>query len=161
MWSNISPVQIRQAVDSDASQMASLLREAFLEFRSDYTPEAFTATVLNAETIQNRLKEGPSWVAFENEILVGTASAVPKSGGLYIRSMAVSPRTRGQGIGKLLLVQVEDFATEKRFNHLILSTTPFLLNAIRLYESCGFQRNSDGPDDLCGTPLFTMVKILR
>ena len=43
---------------------------------------------------------------------------------------------------------------------MFLSTTPFLESAIRLYEKFGFQRTSDGPLDLFGTPLFTMQKSL-
>jgi hypothetical protein len=41
-----------------------------------------------------------------------------------------------------------------------VSTTPFLLRAITLYERCGFRRTGDGPEDLSGTPLFTMEKTL-
>jgi hypothetical protein len=43
---------------------------------------------------------------------------------------------------------------------LFLSTTPFLTHAIVLYEGLGFQRSNEGPHDLFGTPLFTMVKTL-
>jgi hypothetical protein len=41
---------------------------------------------------------------------------------------------------------------------MVLSTTPFLTAAISLYERFGFSRSIDGPHDLYGTPLFTMVK---
>ena len=37
-------------------------------------------------------------------------------------------------------------------------TTPFLSSAIRLYEGFGFRRTNDGPQELLGTPLFTMKK---
>ncbi len=56
---------------------------------------------------------------------------------------------------------VENVASEHGFRRLFLSTTPFLTSAIRLYERWGFQRSDEGPHDLHGTPLFTMVKILR
>jgi hypothetical protein len=39
-----------------------------------------------------------------------------------------------------------------------LSATPFLLRAIQFYENFGFARSAEGPHDLFGTPLFTMVK---
>jgi len=35
-----------------------------------------------------------------------------------------------------------------------------LSRAIRVYESFGFRRTEDGPQDLFGTPLFTMEKAL-
>jgi len=75
--------------------------------------------------------------------------------------MAVLPTARGQGTGELLLLQIESYATEQGCGRLVLSTTPFLRRAIRLYEKFGFRRNGGGPHDLCGTPLFTMEKVLR
>jgi hypothetical protein len=42
-----------------------------------------------------------------------------------------------------------------------LGTTPFLSRAIRLYENLGFKRSDDGPLDLYGTPLFSMIKSLQ
>jgi len=155
-----SAVRIRRAAASDASQIASLLFEAFSEFRSQYTPEAFATTVLYTETIQDRMKEGPFWVAIKNDKIVGTISAVAKKRALYLRSMAVSPEARGYGVGKLLLIEVENFAKNERFRYLTLSTTPFLTTAIRLYESFGFQRTEEGPHVLKGTPLFSMEKKL-
>ena len=79
---------------------------------------------------------------------------------LYIRGMAVHPHARGQHIGELLLSHIEQFARRKAFNRLFLSTTPFLDRAIRLYQSFGFRRTSEGPNGLFGTPLFTMEKSL-
>jgi ribosomal protein S18 acetylase RimI-like enzyme len=63
-------------------------------------------------------------------------------------------------IGELLLNQVERFAVAGGYQHLALSTTPFLTRAIRLYQQFGFQRTGEGPSDLFGTPPFTMVKLL-
>ena len=80
---------------------------------------------------------------------------------LYIRSMAVAPSARGYGVGKLLLRQMERSSLEEGFSRLTLKTTPFLTRAIRLYEHFGFQRNDDISDDLFGTPLITMEKILK
>lgn len=57
-------------------------------------------------------------------------------------------------------VTLDSFAFVHDYQRLTLSTTPFLLRAIRLYEQSGFRRISEGPDHLLGTPLFTMVKEL-
>jgi GNAT superfamily N-acetyltransferase len=87
-------------------------------------------------------------------------SVAPKGDALYIRSMAVDPVARGSGIGWALMKRIEEHATERGFKRLYLSTTPFLVGAIRLYEKCGFVSSEDGPDNLFGTPLFTMEKKL-
>jgi ribosomal protein S18 acetylase RimI-like enzyme len=146
------------AADSDA--IASVLHQAFVEYQPLYTPAAFAATTPESDRIRLRLDEGPIWVAVQSRSVVGTVSAVAKEAGVYVRGMALLPAARGQRVGWLLLEQIEAFARERELGRLYLSTTPFLLRAIRLYERFGFQRSDAGPHDLFGTPLFTMVKTL-
>ena len=154
-------VQIRMAVAEDASSIASVLREAFIEYEPLYTPEGFTATTPATAQVLDRIEEGPVWVVFDNDAIIGTVSVVPKEESLYVRGMAIVPAARGRKIGELLLRQVESFAAERGVKRLLLSTTPFLARAIQLYEHYGFKRSSRGPDHLFGTPLFSMEKILE
>jgi ribosomal protein S18 acetylase RimI-like enzyme len=156
-----SGVFLRRALIDEASAIASVLRYAFIEFEPLYTPAAFAATAPPSEQIQARWHEGPVWVAVQNEKLVGTVAAVPKNTGLYVRSLAVLPAARGQGIAEQLLRETERFAITHDYGCLFLSTTPILTSAIRLYGRFGFQRNGEGPRDLLGIPLFTMVKQLE
>jgi ribosomal protein S18 acetylase RimI-like enzyme len=149
------------AVPEDAPSIASVLHESFIEYKSRYTQEGFAATTPASDQIQNRMKEGPVWVVLHNNAIVGTVSVVPKGEALYVRGMAILPAARGQRIGELLLRQVEGFASEQGFKRLFLSTTPFLNRAIQLYEHYGFRRSREGADNLFGTPLFTMEKILE
>jgi len=151
---------IRRAVIDEAPVIAQVLHQAFVEFEAQYTPAAFAATTPASDQIQKRWNEGPVWVAVQFDRLVGTISAVPKMEGLYVRSMAVLPSARREGIGVLLLQTVEQFAVAQGFQRMFLSTTPFLTGAIRLYEQFGFYRSNDAPHELFGTPLFTMVKRL-
>ena len=160
MNERISQIQIRRATAMDVAEMASVLYESFIEYESLYTPEGFAATTPKSDRIQERLSEGPTWVALRDKAIVGTVSALPKEDELYVRSMAILPLARGRGIGKLLLEQVEHFAREHGHARLFLSTTPFLLRAIRLYEHFRFERSDEGLHDLFGTPLFTMSKRL-
>jgi ribosomal protein S18 acetylase RimI-like enzyme len=154
-------VQIRQAAPDDAAAIASLLRKSFVEFETLYTSEGFVATVGTPDMVKARIDEGPVWVAEENQAIVGTVSAVLKGDRLYIRGMAVDPTARGKRIGCKLLDRAEEFAIEKGRSCLFLSTTPFLSRAIKLYKDYGFHHNSEGPDNLFGTPLFTMIKTLN
>lgn len=153
-------VTVREAKPDDAESIASVLHEAFVEYQPLYTPEAFAATTPPSDQIQTRMNEGPVWVALRDDAIVGTVSAVPKGEALYVRGMGILPSARGQGIGELLLRDVETFASRHGYKRLFLSTTPFLTRAIRLYEHFGFQHSSEGPHDLFGTPLFTMSKAL-
>jgi ribosomal protein S18 acetylase RimI-like enzyme len=154
-------MRVRLAIQTDMPAVASLLARSFLEYKTSYNEKAFAATISTMGELRNRLSEGPVWVAVEGETVVGTVSGVPDGNALHIRSLAVSPGNRGQGLGKMLLNQAEDYAYEKGYTRLILSTTPFLTPAIRLYERCGFRRSNEGPTNRLGTPIFTMTKQLR
>jgi GNAT superfamily N-acetyltransferase len=153
-------LRVRRAAGAEASAIAEVLRRAFADYVGLYTPEAFAATVPSAEEIERRWSEGPVWVAMSDGRVVGTVGAVARADGLYVRSLGILPPFRGQGAGRLLLGQVERFAREQGCGRLFLSTTPFLLPAIRLYERWGFRRSAHGPHELFGTPLFTMDKPL-
>ena len=156
----MSDLQIQYAVEADAPAIASVLHDAFIEYKSFYTRGGFDATVLASEQVKERMREGPVWIVLRDGSVVATGAAIQKGASLYVRGMAVSPDSRGEKIGELLLSEVEKFATEKGIRRLFLSTTPFLARAIRLYEKWGFRRTTESPPDLFGTPLFTMEKIL-
>ncbi len=154
-------MKIRLAASSDASAVANLIFQSFIEYKASYTDEAFAATCPSRIEVENRLAEGPVWIAVDDETVVGTVSGVLLGSALLVRSLAVLPSERGQGTGELLLDQVENYAYENGYTRLVLSTTPFLTPAIRLYEQLGFGRSSEGPNNRFGTPIFTMVKELK
>lgn len=153
-------VAIRRSESSDAPVISKLLYESFAEYKPLYTEGGFAATALGEEQILNRMQEGPIWIASREGAVVGTVAAVAKGESIYVRGMAVLPAARGAGAGSALLREVEDWASGEGRGRLFLSTTPFLSSAIRLYERFGFRRMSEDPQDLFGTPLFTMEKIV-
>jgi N-acetylglutamate synthase-like GNAT family acetyltransferase len=157
---SVPAVGVRQATAADAPAISAILHEAFSEYRRLYTDAGFAATAISAEHMQQRLTEGPVWVALVGDTMVGTAAVLEKGPDWYIRGMAVIPAARGHHIGEILLVRIEERAQENHVRRLFLSTTPFLHRAIRLYEKCGFRPTDDGPQDLFGTPLLVMEKLL-
>jgi len=154
-------VEISRATADEAASIASVLHQAFVEYQSLYTAEAFAITPPTSAEIEQRWNEGPIWSVVKDGRLVGTIAGVATGDALYLRSMALVPSARGQGIGKMLLVEVESFARAGGFQRMVLSTTPFLDDAIRLYQGFGFKRTREGPHGLAGTPLFTMEKAVR
>ena len=145
----------------DAPAIARILRASFEEYRGLYTDRAFAVTTPSADSIAQRMEEGPAWVAQHGELIFGTISAIVRDDGLYLRGMAVCPLWRGQKVGWAMLEQAEAFARRAGNRRLYLSTTPFLSRAIRLYENYGFLQSDEGPHEVLGTPLFTMVKRLN
>ena len=149
---------MRLARAGEAAELAGVLLDAFEAYRPLYTPAAFAATTPSADQIRQRWDEGPVWIALQDGRAIGTVSAMPRVADLYMRSMAVVPESRGAGGGRALLAVVEAFAASHGHSRIVLSTTPFLADAIRLYERAGFSRVAEGPADLAGTPLFTLQK---
>ncbi len=158
----IDDIQIRRAAPEDAPAITGLLYEAFSEFKSNYTPEAFAIVTPLVEEIAGRFGKGAMWVAVLDEEIVGTVSFVPEPEWLYIRSMAVSPEAQGMGIGHKLLDEIEEYAIENGFDRLFLYTTYFSTDAIRLYEKQGFIRGRDTTaEEWYGTPGLAMDKKLN
>jgi len=156
---NDSPLRLRLARAGDEIAISSVLLEAFREYLPQYTPAGFAATTPSPTEVLRRIEEGPVWLAMIESDIVGTVSAVLRGERvLYIRGMAVLPQARGLRTGNFLFELIQEYAKEKGCTKLVLSTTPFLDRAIRLYERLGFVRTDEGPDDLHGTPLFTMEK---
>ena len=156
----MADVTVRRANPEDAAMIASVLYDSFAEFRPFYTDRGFAATAVNAAEVLARLREGPAWVALVQDSIRGTVAVFARGDALYIRGMAVLPEGRGQGVGRELLRQVEIFAAAEGHRTLVLTTTPFLNSAIRLYQRSGFSRTATGAGDLFGTPLLTMEKTL-
>jgi ribosomal protein S18 acetylase RimI-like enzyme len=154
-----SSARVRLAQPSDSAAIASTLHAAFSGFEASYTALAFAATAPTPEEVAGRFAEGPIWVATQDHRVLGTVSVVPQGRDLYIRSMAVHPTARGQGIASRLLLAIEDFAMAEGYGRLVLTTTPFLAAAIALYERAGFRLTGEH-GDLFGTPLLWMAKDL-
>ena len=152
-------VQVRRAKQRDATAIALLIRQSFREHEPSYTPQAFDLATPRKHEIENRIREWAVWVAIHRNEIVGTISAHSEGSALQIRSMAVHPSMRGQGIGKSLLTRIEDFASANGYKRLLLNTTPFMHSAIRLYEAFGFGFTGT-EQNWFGTRLRTMTKQL-
>jgi len=153
-------VRIRRATEHDVDAIAHVLRGSFAEYERLYTREGYAATTPDPARLRERLAEGPTWIALEDDGVIGTVSAVARDDGIYVRSMAVAPAARGRRVARELMEHLLVYAVEQKATRLHLSTTPFLFAAIRLYESLGFRRSGEPPHDLHGTPLVTMTKPL-
>lgn len=67
-----STLTIQRAQLSDASAIASVIRCAFAEFERLYTSDASAATCLPPSGVEQRIGEGPVWIALST-----TSSGAP------------------------------------------------------------------------------------
>lgn len=83
------------------------------------------------------------FLCVEDASVVGMAWCHPiqrfKERRLHIASIAVMPQSRGSGIGKKLLKEIENYARDNKYVGIDLLVTANNLNAVALYENNGFK----------------------
>lgn len=79
-------------------------------------------------------------VVYENEVAIG-CGAFKKfdETTAEIKRMFVLPNHRNKGIAKIILQEIESWATKFGYSSYILETSPKLTAAITLYEKSGYQ----------------------
>jgi putative acetyltransferase len=154
-------ITIRHAASADAQAILDCLQIAFEPYRTSYTPEAFTDTVLTLETLRHRLSSMFVFVAVtEAGDIVGTiACAVLNANEGHLRGMAVLPDWQGRGIAERLLQTAESELATPKCARVTLDTTQPLLRAMRFYEKHGY-RPSGRITNFFGMPLHEYVKDL-
>lgn len=153
-------ITIRRATRADCEGILWCLHSAFEPFQSQYTPGAYSDTVLNLNTLQERLREMAVFVAMpDSGEVIGTISCNALNGEGHLRGMAVLPSWQGRGISKGLLDRAESHLRESGCNRVTLDTTEPLKRAIRFYERNGFCATGRTVD-FFGMPLFEYEKRL-
>ena len=89
--------------------------------------------------IKLRISELPAYVAKSNGKLVGFISYVPFEENMLIAALAVLPEYQGGGIGKALVLKVEEKARQLSKRRLLVSTSNDDLPALAFYQKLGFQ----------------------
>jgi ribosomal protein S18 acetylase RimI-like enzyme len=152
---------IRRATEADASGILDCLAAAFEPYRSSYTRDAYSDTVLTPETLSQRLTTMQVFVAFgPGEEIIGTiACAIAGESECHLRGMAVLPQFQGRGTAEGLLKTAEAALSRQGCSRVTLDTTEPLLRAMRFYEKHGY-RPSGKVIDFFGMPLHQFVKQL-
>ena len=152
---------IRRATEADARGILDCLAAAFEAYRSSYTRDAYSDTVLTPETLSQRLTTMQVFIAFSpSEGIVGTiACAIAGEGEGHLRGMAVLPEFQGRGIAESLLKTAEAALVQQGCSRVTLDATEPLLRAMRFYEKHGYGQ-SGKVIDFFGMPLHEFVKQL-
>jgi len=83
---------------------------------------------------------GQVFFAMQESNVIGTCAAIPVSDGTFeLAKLSVDPAARGKGVGRRLCETVVGYAREHGATEVVLTSNSALVNAIRLYESLGFQ----------------------
>jgi putative acetyltransferase len=132
---------IRDWQVGDRAPAAALINSVLSEYRLIGEPEGADQDVLTVEATY-WARGGEFWVVEQQQRIVGTAAYYPVARGenaVEIRKMYLLPEARGQGLGRYLLQSLEQAIAKRGFQQIWLETASVLFEAVRLYESSGYQ----------------------
>jgi putative acetyltransferase len=118
---------------------------AFRSLNEEWIAKWFRLEEKDRETLEHPQEKiiapgGQVYVAADAQTIVGTAALIRYSDGVYeLSKMAVSPETRGRGVGRKLLAFVLEQARALGAHTVFLGSSRKLENAVHLYESLGFR----------------------
>lgn len=141
---------VRPAEPHEYGVIGRLTVEAYEEYRPSI-PERFWASYqAELADVDSRAERGDVLVAIGADgRVVGSASLVPsrkRHDVLYLRYLAVSPSSRGRGIGRALMDAVVEHAREAGAGALEWQTAEFMRSARALYEHLGYEGRPEASD---------------
>ena len=132
---------IRNWEERDRTPVSEVIRSVLSEYGLGWEPNGADRDVLQVEECY-LATGGEFWVIEHQNQIVGTAAYYPIHRGekaVEIRKMYLLPSARGLGLGKYLLQQLEEAIASRGFQQIWIETASVLAEAVKLYESNGYQ----------------------
>lgn len=132
---------IRNWEIGDRTRAASVVSYVLSEYGLGWEPKGADKDVLQIEEFYLEAG-GEFWVIEHQNQLVGTGAYYPIKRGrkaVEIRKMYLLSSVRGLGLGKYLLQQLEAAIANRGFQEIWIETASVLVEAVKLYESNGYQ----------------------
>jgi GNAT superfamily N-acetyltransferase len=144
----VARVEIREAELGDHGWV--LERHAHLFEDQEAWGEPFIAMIarLVADYLEdNDPEREAAWVAELDGRRVGSVYCVRRSDEVaQLRLLFVDAEARGHGVGSKLVERCTEFARERGYERMMLSTVSPLKSAKRIYEAAGFKQTKEEPD---------------
>jgi GNAT superfamily N-acetyltransferase len=144
----VAHVEIREAELGDHGWV--LERHAHLFEDQEAWGEPFIAMIarLVADYLEdNDPEREAAWVAALDGRRVGSVYCVRRSDEVaQLRLLFVDVEARGHGVGSKLVERCIEFARERGYERMMLSTVSPLESAKRIYEAAGFKQTKEEPD---------------
>ena len=132
---------IRPWQTKDRSAAADVIRISLAEYGLGWEATGADRDVLEVEKYYLD-RGGEFWVVEDEGRIVGTSAYYPIERGekaVEIRKMYLLPIIRGKGLGRHLLGELERVITARGYQEIWIETASILAQAVRLYESSGYQ----------------------
>ena len=127
-----------QSLDREAA--ANVIKTVLEEYGLPWQPDLADRDVIEVEQAYLEVG-GEFWVVEQNETIVGTAAYQPIARGqnaVEIRKMYLLPEVRGIGLGRYLLLELENAIAIKDYQEIWIETASSLKEAVELYERNGY-----------------------
>jgi putative acetyltransferase len=132
---------VRSWQPGDRPTAAAVIATSLAEYGLTWDPDGADQDVLQVESAY-WARGGEFWVIERHGMVVGTAAYFPVSRGnnaVEIRKMYLAAPERGQGLGKVLLRELEAAIARRGYGQVWIETATVLAEAVRLYEQHGYQ----------------------
>ena len=133
--------RLRPANNKDCEKIANLVYDVLKEYNLKPDPQCTDANLKDIE--QSYFERGGAFYVLEEKdgSIIGAYGLYPvENQTCELRKMYLHSSYRGEGLGKLLLESALSKARQMRFKRITLETASVLKEAIRLYESYGFEK---------------------
>ena len=142
MFEQYENYTIRSWQPDDRQAAAEVIQNALAQYGLGWEPDGADRDVLEVEEYY-LARGGKFWVIeYEGEI-IGTSAYYPYphrgEKAVEIRKMYLSPKARGQGLGRYLLGELERSILAHGYHEIWIETASVLTAAVSLYEANGYQ----------------------
>ncbi len=122
---------------TNSHEIIRIIHAAFERYKNDPMPSS--ALFETAETIENELHSGLKvFGIFEDGELFGVVKATTYADYIYFARLAVLPNQQGKGIASALLLFLESYAKEQKYQRIECKVRKSENDNIRLYENIGY-----------------------
>jgi ribosomal protein S18 acetylase RimI-like enzyme len=130
---------IRRAEPADWEIYRAIRLRSLGEEPAAYASQYEIERHYTADLWKQWMGKGGTFLAFDDQVLVGTATALRAGDGdTLVVGMYVAPEARGQGCAQLLLDAIADLASQRQDGRLMLEVSESNLRAASCYRSYGF-----------------------
>jgi GNAT superfamily N-acetyltransferase len=134
----VSDVQARPIRPDDAGEVLTLQRAAFVQEALIYRSVDMPPLTQTLESLEAELVDNLGLVAVEGTRIIGAVRAQLDGDLLLIGRICIAPDAQGQGVGSLLLAQVEQRGAAAGATQAELFTGSLSEANLRLYEREGY-----------------------
>ncbi len=150
---------IRNWEVGDRTRAAAVISYVLSEYGLGWEPNGADRDVLQVEEFYLAVG-GEFWVIEHQSQIVGTGAYYPVNRGqkaVEIRKMYLLSSVRGLGLGKYLLQQLEAAIASRGFQQIWIETASVLVEAVKLYESNGYQPATGVETTRCDRVYFKSI----